>query len=78
MKKIEIKAPPPPKQTNHNICFICRKKIGFLGFRCKGCDCSYCKVHRLPEDHECEVDFQERGRAEMEKKNPQVSAPKIE
>jgi len=45
------------KQEDHSHCFICKKKIGLLGYRCKGCDCSYCKVHRLPEEHKCSGDF---------------------
>ncbi|MCB0370951.1 MAG: AN1-type zinc finger domain-containing protein [Bdellovibrionales bacterium] len=49
-----------------------------LGFRCKGCDCSYCNAHRLPEDHKCETNFMELAKEEIKKHNPNITAPKIE
>jgi predicted nucleic acid binding AN1-type Zn finger protein len=74
----EIPEPPQSKQANHARCFVCNKKIGLLGFRCKGCDCSYCNSHRLPEEHKCEGNFVESAKEEMKKNNPNITAPKIE
>jgi predicted nucleic acid binding AN1-type Zn finger protein len=45
--------PVQPKQADHSKCYKCNKKIGLLGFKCNVCECSYCKNHRLPEDHLC-------------------------
>ena len=74
----EIPEPPQSKQENHSRCFICNKKIGLLGFRCKACDCSYCNGHRLPEDHKCDGNFIELAKEEIKKNNPNITAPKIE
>lgn len=34
-------------------CVYCGEQIGYLPFRCKYCDGTFCKKHRLPENHEC-------------------------
>ena len=34
-------------------CEHCGEKIDFLPFKCKYCGGSYCKEHRLPENHQC-------------------------
>jgi membrane associated rhomboid family serine protease len=34
-------------------CEHCGEKINFLPFKCKYCGGSYCKEHRLPENHQC-------------------------
>jgi hypothetical protein len=34
-------------------CENCGEKIGFLPFKCKYCGGSFCKEHRLPENHQC-------------------------
>ncbi len=34
-------------------CEYCGEKINFLPFKCKYCGGAYCKVHRLPENHQC-------------------------
>ena len=34
-------------------CEHCGEKISFLPFKCKYCGGSYCKEHRLPENHQC-------------------------
>lgn len=34
-------------------CEYCGEKISFLPFKCKYCGGSYCKEHRLPENHQC-------------------------
>lgn len=34
-------------------CEHCGENINFLPFKCKYCGGSYCKEHRLPENHQC-------------------------
>ena len=34
-------------------CEHCGEAINFLPFKCKYCSGSYCKEHRLPENHQC-------------------------
>ena len=80
MKNIKVPEIPegsPPKQADHSRCFICKKKVGLLGYQCKGCDCSYCNGHRLPEDHKCDGNFMEGAKMEIKKNNPNITAPKI-
>lgn len=40
-------------------CWYCDKKIEFLPFKCKFCGNSFCGDHRLPESHECPVEFKQ-------------------
>ncbi|CAO2585156.1 AN1-type zinc finger protein 6 [Lemmus lemmus] len=40
-----------PKQKK-NRCFMCRKKVGLLGFECR-CGNVYCSVHRYSDVHSC-------------------------
>lgn len=46
-----------PRQSEQSRCFTCRKKTGLLGYRCRGCECTYCNGHRLPEDHKCHGNY---------------------
>lgn len=48
-----------------------------MGFDCK-CGFSFCKKHRLPEDHDCEFDFKEFERKKLENNNKKVVATKME
>ncbi|MBY9003555.1 MAG: hypothetical protein KGD73_06260 [Candidatus Lokiarchaeota archaeon] len=34
-------------------CELCGEEIGYLPFRCKYCSGTFCKKHRLPENHQC-------------------------
>ena len=34
-------------------CEFCGEQIGYLPFTCKYCGGTFCKKHRLPENHEC-------------------------
>ena len=34
-------------------CEFCGDQIGYLPFNCKYCGGTFCKAHRLPENHEC-------------------------
>jgi len=71
---VEEKPKPVEKETNK--CNKCSKKVGILGFKCK-CDSTFCKGHRLPEDHDCDYDFKQAGAAQLAKANPVVMASKI-
>lgn len=64
-------------QVDHKKCFTCTKKIGISGFKCK-CGFSFCKSHRLPEDHECDYNFKEEALKKLAKENPTVIASKLE
>ncbi|XWS61887.1 hypothetical protein CRYUN_Cryun07bG0163100 [Craigia yunnanensis] len=64
-----------PKLANR--CFICRKKVGLTGFKCR-CGSTFCGEHRYPEKHECSFDFKGAGRDAIAKANPVVKADKVE
>ncbi|MFX1358376.1 MAG: AN1-type zinc finger domain-containing protein, partial [Promethearchaeota archaeon] len=34
-------------------CEHCGVEIGYLPFKCKYCGGTFCKKHRLPENHQC-------------------------
>lgn len=44
------------KREKKNRCFSCNKKVGLLGFECQ-CQHTYCSKCRMPEIHECSVDY---------------------
>lgn len=57
-------------------CYICKKKLGLLPFRCK-CEKDFCALHRAPEDHECTFDFKSDARIVLEKNNPVCESNKL-
>ena len=63
-------------QVDPKKCFACPKKVGALGHQCK-CGFTFCKSHRLPEDHDCTFNFREEGLKKLTKENPAVVAAKI-
>ncbi|KAA3460200.1 zinc finger A20 and AN1 domain-containing stress-associated protein 1-like [Gossypium australe] len=65
----------PAESKAANRCFICRKKVGLTGFKCK-CGSTFCGEHRYPEKHECSFDFKGTGRDAIAKANPVVKADK--
>lgn len=65
------------KQDDKNKCYHCKKKTGMYGFQCK-CGFNYCKLHRIPEDHECTYDFATLGRQQLEKNNPLLIGKKLD
>jgi len=71
---VEEKAKPVEKETNK--CNKCSKKVGIMGHKCK-CESTFCKAHRLPEDHDCEFDFKQASKEKLTKDNPVVMASKI-
>ncbi|MBN2155064.1 MAG: rhomboid family intramembrane serine protease [Candidatus Lokiarchaeota archaeon] len=38
-------------------CDYCNEDIDYLPFTCRYCGKSYCKIHRIPENHECSFEF---------------------
>ena len=54
------------KQIEYNKCWTCKKKIGIRGFKCK-CKFTFCKKHRMPEDHICNFDFIKAGKIKLKK-----------
>jgi len=74
VKALEEVVKEKPKETNK--CSKCSKKVSLLGFPCK-CGATFCKAHRLPEDHDCEYDFKSEAKAKLNKDNPLVQANKI-
>jgi len=67
---------PKPVEKDSNKCAKCTKKVGVLGHKCK-CGSTYCKGHRLPEDHDCEFDFKQEGLKKLAKDNQAVVAAKL-
>lgn len=64
------------EKKKKNRCLCCKKKVGFIGFRCL-CGGTFCGVHRFPETHECKIDYKSAGRAVIAKENPLVRTDKL-
>lgn len=67
----------PSKKPQPNRCFLCRKRVGLTGFKCR-CGDMFCSNHRYPETHECSFDFKSAGEEAIARANPIVKAEKIE
>jgi len=63
------------KKIAKNRCYMCDKRTGIYGHVCK-CLFTYCSVHRLPEEHECEFNHAKVERERLEKKLVKVHANK--
>ena len=59
-------------------CGKCNKKTSIYGINCKHCSIEYCKYHRLPEDHNCGIDFISLGRKQLKMDNPLIAKKKVE
>lgn len=68
--------PTPPTQADRTKCYQCNKKVGLLGTDCK-CSFTFCNLHRLPEDHECPIDYRGLGRQTLQKKAEKVASRKV-
>ena len=66
-----------PQQTDKSKCWICSRKVGVMGYACR-CGYTFCKSHRLPEDHTCAFDYSTKGKEILKEKNPLVTASKME
>ena len=54
----------------------CNKKLELVCFPCK-CELKFCKLHRLPELHNCKFDFKKNGKDILKKNNPLICNKKI-
>jgi len=68
---------PKPVEKQANKCGKCPKKVSLLGYTCK-CGLTFCKSHRLPEEHDCEFDFRQAAKERLAKENPNITASKLE
>lgn len=59
-----------------NRCAHCRKKVGYLGLKCK-CGHTYCSEHIVAESHNCTFDFKKAARELLAKQNPKVQARQL-
>lgn len=50
----------------------CRKKLKLTAISC-ACGLRFCHEHRLPEAHECTVDFKRKYQEQLRKDNPTIS-----
>ena len=66
-----------PVEKQSNKCGKCPKKVSLLGYTCK-CGHTFCKSHRLPEEHDCEFDFRQAAKERLAKENPNITAAKLE
>ena len=64
------------EQKDKGRCFKCNKKVGLLGIECK-CDFVFCNQHRLPEAHECKIDYKKIGFDKLSKDHKVVAHSKI-
>jgi len=65
---------PKPKK---NRCFVCRKRVGLIGFDCR-CGHLFCGIHRYSDVHNCPYDYKTEAAARIRKENPVVVADKIQ
>eukprot|EP01017_Pseudomicrothorax_dubius_P034334 TRINITY_DN4692_c0_g2_i5.p1 TRINITY_DN4692_c0_g2~~TRINITY_DN4692_c0_g2_i5.p1 ORF type:complete len:153 (+),score=16.87 TRINITY_DN4692_c0_g2_i5:130-588(+) len=63
-------------QEDHSKCKICSRKVGMMGYKCK-CERTFCRIHRLPEEHSCTFDFATRDRQKLAASNPTVIGEKV-
>jgi len=49
-------------------CEHCGNEIGYLPFNCNYCGGTFCKQHRLPENHECSFELKHKPAVETTKK----------
>jgi len=64
--------------SSGSACFVCRRKISVVSaFDCK-CEQLFCKLHRLPFDHNCTFDYKKQAQSKLTTLNPKIVRPKIE
>jgi len=64
-------------QVDSTRCFICPRKVGLLGFRCR-CNYIFCSRHRHADQHNCSFDYKAMNKAKLEVLNPQITSSKVE
>mmetsp|Transcript_19699 Transcript_19699/g.35533 ORF Transcript_19699/g.35533 Transcript_19699/m.35533 type:complete len:166 (-) Transcript_19699:327-824(-) len=67
----------PPEAKVVNRCFMCKKRVGLTGFKCK-CDNLFCSAHRMAEYHSCTYDYKGAQRQRIADCNPVVQASKVQ
>ncbi len=50
-------------------CFHCMKKE-LICFVCASCDHTFCMRHKMPEDHQCNANYQNKDSLQMEALQP--------
>jgi hypothetical protein len=58
-------------------CFMCKKKLGLLGFTCR-CGGSYCAVHRADVEHKCTFDYSAEQKRQLSSLMIKIEAKKVE
>jgi hypothetical protein len=61
----------------YNKCDHCKKKAGVMPFSCRCEFKKLCTKCRLPESHNCNVDYKKLGKEEILKANPVVISDKL-
>lgn len=55
----------------------CRKRLNLTSqFSCR-CNYTFCMLHRLPEEHDCNFDYKSEGKNQLQKSNQLVVADKF-
>jgi len=72
----ESQEPSKEIQKDTTKCWLCKKKVGLLGFRCR-CNYVYCSRHRYSDQHICDFDYKTAGKEAIRKANPVVKGSKI-
>jgi len=49
-------------------CYYCDEKIGDLSYKCKYCGMTFCRIHRIPENHDCPFDLKQKPFSETDSK----------
>ena len=67
------------KIENINCCAFenCNRKLKLTDYACK-CEKIFCKIHRLPEDHNCVYDYKENNNKQKKIEAMKCISDKIE
>lgn len=60
-------------------CYLCKKKVGYMGFTCK-CNHIYCQKHRFSHSHNCTLlsETKQKAKEKIELTNPKIDYQKVE
>ena len=68
------------KKVTKQTCYKCgknkRKKVRLILYNCR-CGNKFCNECLLPENHNCNFDYKEKGKKELIKNNPKVDCEKV-
>jgi hypothetical protein len=65
-------------KSKKRCCFPdCNKKLKMTDVTCR-CENTYCAIHRLPENHQCQFDYISMGKGQLNKILPKVVSSKVE